>query len=572
MADRDARQQTMSDFYEDKEDYEKCMEIDSKVTREHKMRSCFELTPTIAIDRVLTEVNYDMDHPDCSKFLDARSKLLSTSLLIEEFFRGQRIAEKHGTNECLKEERAWASLIEQRTASTRHKYIEVPVTQSGDRQTHTSKEMFYPSLARNGRPAGLTEVASYQQKVKDWFAPNSSSMNMAFCDIILRRYCKINDCFHLLGASWLAELLNGVNIVVRNLKQEGPHLFNLGPTCGHLGKGWVAEQVGDFSETGEAERFFHPCLDPDKTNKFNWMEILNLEDWAASEVRFIAPARLMKRASVRFRDQHRVPGRIKRLLAMAHGDEKTFLEAVADCCFGSCTKTFLRKLATFLGAVGPKDTLWEVLETLLRHIYPDITELRVTEIIMKRMDITTANIEQLLDVDDVLSVMSPDDQVKMKQEQEKQLERIESAKELHKEFARRRAAAPPDPAYIEHAVADQSSKSNERVATHMKQNPKTGVPQSQVKRYVPPGAYVWKDVNNRKWHCHLPPHKCFHTKWADYGEGGAAWELCRQAWALHCRDAGLPRSMIPVRGIFDAFVEEGSAGATSSADVVILGS
>jgi len=198
------------------------------------------------------------------------------------------------------------------------------------------------------------------------------------------------------------------------------------------------------------------------------------------------------------------------------------------------------------------ETLYDVLDTLIRHFLPDISNEEVFRIIRRRIDVKVPNLEELQDIDEVMVVLSPDDQEKLKTQQKKYKDREDEIKELENEYIKRRGSRYTPP--LENGQAGRRGNHGPRAScVRLRTSPYGSVEQSEVKGFMPPDAAIWKDPKKGKWHVHLKGNPCWHVKFRDHGESGAAWEACKRAWDEYCRDHGVMRSSIPVEGLFDAY-------------------
>ena len=75
--------------------------------------------------------------------------------------------------------------------------------------------------------------------------------------------------------------------------------------------------------------------------------------------------------------------------------------------------------------------------------------------------------------------------------------------------------------------------------------------QPQLKRLLPPSAYIWRSNSSHAWASHRPPAKRFCATWDAHGERKAAILAVRSAWEYHSLFTGEPRESCDVAGLFD---------------------
>jgi len=396
--------------------HEKCCVRNSRKAKVMQARSPFYNMANVQTYKIVESRHYQIDDPDVHAHFNSLGHQLASSILVEELFRAQRAEEGLGSCRNCKEERTWEGLVNRRVPSTRHQYDELPLSYNAPRNIRITKEMFYPSVGRNAKPARLTEVCGFNQTPR-FPSPNAHSICNETTDTVIQAYCEKYTQWDILDDGWLAGVIRGTWLVMRRVDSQ-EWFFTIKEMGGQIVYGWPATVVNDINDANEAETYFLPAMTSglDAFRK-SWIVILDLDDWYAMPISFVSPGRLEKNKYDRIghrRGLH-IAGRIC-MLAMATGPEAPAIAVCADNCFGKCTKTFLQRLKKHLGAPGPDDNLYAVLYWILKDVFPDKTENDIVQLMSKRMDMLVPNFEELIAMDTAMDILLPDDRQKMEEE------------------------------------------------------------------------------------------------------------------------------------------------------------
>jgi hypothetical protein len=169
--------------------------------------------------------------------------------------------------------------------------------------------------------------------------------------------------------------------------------------------------------------------------------------------------------------------------------------------------------------------------------------------------------DELINSDEMVELMAPDDRNAVKEEVRRHLrectERAEYSSTWHAEKVRIARAAAQARAL---ASAKGKAKARGKALPPMRIDWKglnafpVGVPlQSQVKHLVPPGASVWRRNRYQAWAGHLPPHPRISRAWHLYGGHDKALRLlCQTLWQQYLFANGLSQADCPISGLFES--------------------
>lgn len=171
---------------------------------------------------------------------------------------------------------------------------------------------------------------------------------------------------------------------------------------------------------------------------------------------------------------------------------------------------------------------------------------------------------ELLTSDEKVELMAPDDRQELKQELHRHVsqrrERSDYAREWH--TAKRRVVQ----ASAARAKAAAKSGPNPGGRRRAQAAPKAAlapdwraprawpadlVPQSEAKRLLPLGAFIWRCNKSYAWAGHIPGNTRVSRAWALYGGHAQAQRLVTQElWQRFLFASGLSETDCPIRGLF----------------------
>jgi len=199
--------------------HEKCCVRNSRKAKVMQARSPFYNMANVQTYKIVESRHYQIDDPDVHAHFNSLGHQLASSILVEELFRAQRAEEGLGSCRNCKEERTWEGLVNRRVPSTRHQYDELPLSYNAPRNIRITKEMFYPSVGRNAKPARLTEVCGFNQTPR-FPSPNAHSICNETTDTVIQAYCEKYTQWYILDDGWLAGVIRGTWLVMRRVDSQ----------------------------------------------------------------------------------------------------------------------------------------------------------------------------------------------------------------------------------------------------------------------------------------------------------------------------------------------------------------
>ena len=100
----------------------------------------------------------------------------------------------------------------------------------------------------------------------------------------------------------------------------------------------------------------------------------------------------------------------------------------------------------------------------------------------------------------------------------------------------------------------QDAKKKSLKKTKYKAYPKLpcSIPHLEAKQFVPPGASIWRGLQQGPWAGHMPPFPRCSARWSQYGEEESMRVILRKLWEQHLQLIGEGVSSCPIQGLFQA--------------------
>jgi hypothetical protein len=196
----------------------------------------------------------------------------------------------------------------------------------------------------------------------------------------------------------------------------------------------------------------------------------------------------------------------------------------------------------FEAGISLVDLLWCMIHTILKC--DDQTALDILNRRVCRGADFSRQSQSLLEVDEAWEVIDPLDTRKVDEAQKEARSAIANHRALRDDFVAKAVAVK--------AKEDGKNKKKKQVVVVKIKLPHH-ISQPEAKRYVPPGASVWRSLVRSEWCGHLPPAKrCTEPFSRHEGSEGALKALLRRLWAQHLDRTGAPHTACPIDGLFDA--------------------
>lgn len=235
----------------------------------------------------------------------------------------------------------------------------------------------------------------------------------------------------------------------------------------------------------------------------------------------------------------------------------------ARCAFHAMSRITMSKIAEFLDIALPADAdtftaAWTLTKGVLQSSDEEtltIMEQRLASLIVRRV----CAMNEFMKLDETAEVISKEDAEKIQKHKEALHVQDKTYQDFKDAYVVRakRIRAPAAPAKGR-GRGRQGRKGGGRGGGHpwgerqFPQNfPAGSMSQSELKTFLPPGAFCWMGVGSMTWQGHLRPFPRCSFKWAHAGgPNEAARSLLRHLWGDYLVSKGMEPSECPIPGLF----------------------
>jgi len=274
--------------------------------------------------------------------------------------------------------------------------------------------------------------------------------------------------------------------------------------------------------------------------------VMNLVDWSGFYVQWLSPHTQARRHGVRGRPCIRAFP-ISSVMA-------TLGKLAGSRAFYRLPLTTLRALAKYFRCDVSGLSRFGTLLCLIRFCLPGLSEEQIMEILGLRCDdpleaICSAELEEC---EGAVDVLDRDERNALKGSKERHRSSKEERRQFAREYSKRKAHLK--------ALAVAKAKAKAKAKTGAKAKAKLTVPnnvfpavvisQAEAKRFLPPGAYIWRSWGQRCWIGRCPPLGSHSRTWLQYGQLRAARIVVKRCWADYLAMNGLPMTDCPIIGMF----------------------
>jgi hypothetical protein len=302
---------------------------------------------------------------------------------------------------------------------------------------------------------------------------------------------------------------------------------------------------------GYETKYFDLCKD----NKPCLVFLVRPNDWQATTFEWWSP--LHQCVSVPNSTEAKVAQ--ARCRGVVSQNANTLLKVVASKAFGMLQKTALVRIAGALGIdLGRAKDLLDILVCMIGEVLGENDEYTVLQLIKHRVvpKDDSEFFQDMLESDDVLDIMDPDDKEDARRDIAKGREQETERQSFKAAWKERKSTAKA--ASKKKGKAD-AAKAFAKTWKGLKQFPENVPEQAQMKCMTPRGGYIWRANDQRAWCGHYKPWPRCSASWLEHGPRESARIVIEQLWRFYLDDNDLPLSACPVKGVFTP-----PAGAASS--------
>lgn len=304
-----------------------------------------------------------------------------------------------------------------------------------------------------------------------------------------------------------------------------------------------------------------PCIRRSFVNDDNmfWYDLLDdviepklvalykVEDWIGATFQYRSPAWQWYFAP---RSAPHMASAVRRCEDLA---PRPLLEIVALKGFFNMGKTFLSDLAGVVGCHLPAgvDTVQSLVTMVMKILNCDSFDaLHHLRHRVATNQASTSFCSELLELDDIGHVLTREDEKTMRETQRQARDDLHAARQFRAEFtkaqqeaAAARAKAKPKP---------KAANKKKKPVAEWRMPLASEISQDQAKKYIPPGASIWRSRYTGAWCSHLPPFPRCSRNWNKWGESESLRLNLVDLWQNYCMAEGIDEKDCPLRGVLDS--------------------
>lgn len=451
------------------------------------------------------------------------STFAGTKIVEDSVQRGRQEENEGGNqNKEMNPKRFFDRILRSELVGQIHKYKGVPW--SGQAVPQGQKDFFnnffFQVPMRSSSPA-LKSIVGKTSTTK-WYSPSPLSACHQDADLELARFLRASGMWDFAHRSWLCVLLRGLRIMIRSKVSDGA-LRNWMVVVGDLqGSAALCLPVVEV-KIGQETLYSPDCRVTHEQVELAF--ILRLEDWEGRRCEWLSPLAIRQLAEAK---QDSSWSGVRCLLA-PKDEGKPLLQSLALQAFGQASRSELKNLAEIIGATwSAGDDMYTTLRKLVQHVFPNIGEGDMLDILASRVTHTSA-IEAYLASGDADDIFMADD----RQEVQKLQKAAEQGKDAAESFATSYRAAVRN-----HRPAAGRARKKPRGAGPRKIPIDGTVTAKQLQAWLPPRFRVWHDSYNSRWQLFMDKARVRNMSFSAYGVAGAAKRCAEAAWAMHAAYGG----------------------------------
>ena len=546
---------TIGNFKADKEAFDQLSALQEKPPDIVAMlaRSPFHCTVNRQWSAAFASTNWE-PHPDFVALASERSNCWMNSELPENIFNTAKNSKQvKGTKRFRKPERAMAMSLARNTIENQFRFSVVPSDVSMPRRSFV---LGHEAFGKKDRPATFPTdgIATYTQKAS-FFSPKAENVGLPTADLtVVREVTRYNTTAAArdadLGAigSWEHKL------VIRRVGSTTATDFGWHLPLHHYKKSAVVclpvvlQNIPEYPGKQYVE-LAHGTLDVHTFAILDWSCVTGVTfewmSWCTFEHSF-PNAKAHLRAGTR---------------AVVALEEQPVKTIAARCAFWMLGPAVVNIIASHLRvAMDGCSTSTEKLLRLIQEVL-ECSEGDALHILQKRLpgyDVQDDFTDEFLLLDEALACLAKGDEDQVKSAQAKDRTRRSAYETFVCEFRQCKAAyrernPPAEPALATAVKAKgrpKRAKAAEAASCVPYRFPEefTNLEQAEVKRYLPAGAYIWKDRTHGVWHTRLPPFKENRSKKAD-SDHAALSRVLSIVWRQWCDANGVEYTACPMHDI-----------------------
>lgn len=506
-------------------------------------RSVMRLPSVIMMVRALRRREWQ---PDASFYawLERHTRRFTNSVLCEDGFNVSKNSRRvKGKKRYMRPQKALTTVLQKRVTSKLHRYV--PVLQ---RSAPAFRGASVPAAAWapcvNKQRAKWKGLVSAKQSTS-WYSPGPDRDAVQHADLAVGRAICATDPprFDLLSSVWIGEVCDKKHKFVMRRPGSDEWFMPLTAIPGSAVLAWPGRIRRLASGMNDEVFVFEP--EPESVS----LELVaSFADWTARSFLWRSPAYFA--SSMQGGHGVGAPLAVRPVMSSI---EMPLLRLCAKHGFWSMAKSWLQKLSAHIGVPWRSGAIdCEAVFELAKHCLDDDSGDSALDGLRYRLSAMDA---EIADDDDALSALDEAVEVLEKRDEKQVTQAKEQAATKSADVAVFREGLKVKAAQVRAAVAKAKPaarrKTSSSASTRKHKYPIGRVAHSEAKRYCPPGAFVWRGLNDGAWWGRVPPFKRVSRSWAAYGEEQALKLVLESLWATHLETQGLGLDACPWAGLFE---------------------
>lgn len=486
-----------------------------------QQRSPFRLLIVEEFILMATASGWQVTEPMVEK-ARAAFRHIGATKIVEDGWQKERHGEvQANVNKRMKKARMWMTPVEAGVLGDIHRFKEIPYME--EPLVFGMKDLDMDRLFRPSRKDATMDFRPVCSTTATpaWYSPAPLSYFGHVADLSLYDFVSQSRCFASASMSWLSVLLTGAqSMCVRRKGARNRWYFVFANHSGVAAVGWPAD-----AQQVKGQTLLTVAANV-RESEVLFLHIVNLDDWEAVMYHWRGPLEVERRFG------------LKDVAIVAEPERSS--ERLLACCarqaFFRLPKTPLLQLAKHLAVDMSVDwTLFRVLEALVRHALPSISEAAVMEILRLRA-LPTEPLCDFLDNIDVAELGSAEDEREfrnIRRNEEEAAKDLDIYTKQFREFEAEKRAAKPK-------VGGKERRAGKGVFSG-RNYPATLPPFSDeaqwqdpafINELLPPDdSKVYKDIQGRRFQLFWAKSRLTRSSaWLRYGYGGAVRRTLVLAW------------------------------------------
>jgi hypothetical protein len=453
-------------------------------------------------DKAFDSVGYDGDLSEIKRIVSENFCGVVSSQASEDSFnvcKNSRLVK--GKRKSRRPEKCYAVILDRGVAHKIHRYDKVePSAAIGMSSVHLTEEAFKGNPKEVSLPV---EKLATTQRTPPWYSCGPADIGRVYADLQLYRDTKDSGNPASVQNAWLGRLCSSKHRLA--LWYKGDCMLALQNFNDSSVLVWPAD-VYNFH--GSDTKY----IVPRHASTITLISMLQIEGWGASTYEWRSPSW----------QNETIPGSrgMSIQVRAVQTCVPTVIETVAARnAFWQLDRNFLDSFAALMGIAVPNGSnLVTALLTMIRHILK-CTDEEALKAIQLRIALNEKELtfhDEIIEMDDVQDVLDRNDIQTFEQRKQHVKTSRSAAKVLEADFveahrALREAAAPKK----------KQRKTNVKTEVGGKMPPVHELSQANVKKYIPPGSFIWQGRSSASgggWQCHFPPFRRVARSFNKYGQ------------------------------------------------------